>query len=749
MIIENIHIDRFGKLCDFSLDFSKGFNLIFGNNEDGKTTIMSFIRLMFYGSGKQKDDLTVNLRKRYDPLDGEKMGGSITFSHDGKNYCLQKLFGKTKKSDKTVLTDLSLGKIIKLPSDKDVGEMFFGLSAGAFERSIYIGSLPPASDGGSEELSDKLAAAAGTGETADGYEQIKSRLDKALGSIRTPRKVGTADRIETEISGLNGKLEIAKETEQKRLAAEQQLTETEKNIDYFTKQCAELEERAKKQKATKEKAALLAERSLREKQKKLLAEIGTVTPEECDNTLSLLQERALLLATLNATQPISLDDINQDDTTERTLDDTQNRIATLGKELSALTEKISISEEKLENAEKSKSANSALLFAAAGIFAATGIVGSVFLFHFLFLLIPSVVLTAAAFLSASKQKTALKAKEKLRSELLSLKEQKTKLEGEKNKAETFFAVLNERLSNKNAENERKVKKHAEQSKKISEDKAKIEHIDSLLSKSPVKTKESANYMLSLFRELDTLKAKHSAGTFCDLDDDALERRIALCPDDSNTDECSEEELLRQLDNTKKRTNELHEQLASYQTYCKTAFSNDPGVSVIEREILEKRELLSRLDAHFAALNIAKEVLSEAYDEMRQTFAPELNRLTGEIFSALSDNKYSGVTVSNELALAVKEKGSPVPMESGYLSAGSHDQAELSLRLAIAKLTAGDTALPLLLDDVLCQYDDGRTETALNFLADYAENTQVLFFTCHGSIKALANDKGTVISLLKN
>ena len=50
MKINSIHIASFGKFKDFSFNFSDGFNIIYGDNEDGKTTIMSFIKMMFYGS---------------------------------------------------------------------------------------------------------------------------------------------------------------------------------------------------------------------------------------------------------------------------------------------------------------------------------------------------------------------------------------------------------------------------------------------------------------------------------------------------------------------------------------------------------------------------------------------------------------------------------------------------------------------------------------------------------------------------
>ena len=61
MIIKKINIVGFGKLSDFSLDFTSGSNVVYGKNEDGKTTIMAFIKMMFYGTtSKQSESYKVS-----------------------------------------------------------------------------------------------------------------------------------------------------------------------------------------------------------------------------------------------------------------------------------------------------------------------------------------------------------------------------------------------------------------------------------------------------------------------------------------------------------------------------------------------------------------------------------------------------------------------------------------------------------------------------------------------------------------
>ena len=48
MKIKNIHIDNFGKFENFNINFKDDIQIIYGENEAGKSTLMDFIKLMFY-----------------------------------------------------------------------------------------------------------------------------------------------------------------------------------------------------------------------------------------------------------------------------------------------------------------------------------------------------------------------------------------------------------------------------------------------------------------------------------------------------------------------------------------------------------------------------------------------------------------------------------------------------------------------------------------------------------------------------
>ena len=66
----------------------------------------------------------------------------------------------------------------------------------------------------------------------------------------------------------------------------------------------------------------------------------------------------------------------------------------------------------------------------------------------------------------------------------------------------------------------------------------------------------------------------------------------------------------------------------------------------------------------------------------------------------------------------------------YLSQGTVDQLYLAVRLAVCDLCLPQRP-PIVLDDALADFDDGRAAQGLALLRELAEEQQVLLFTCHG------------------
>jgi uncharacterized protein YhaN len=77
------------------------------------------------------------------------------------------------------------------------------------------------------------------------------------------------------------------------------------------------------------------------------------------------------------------------------------------------------------------------------------------------------------------------------------------------------------------------------------------------------------------------------------------------------------------------------------------------------------------------------------------------------------------------------------MDATYLSRGSVEQLYLCLRLGLAETFAERAeALPIILDDVLVNFDPGRAASVAEVLAETAERHQVLLLTCHPHLEEL-------------
>ena len=178
MKIKEIYISSFGGVKDLKISAENGLNVIYGENEKGKTTLMSFIKMMFYGSERANAQISKYIRKKYTPWDGSPMAGSIVFEARGRNFRLDREFRSSNSTDKVTLWDLDLGESKSVSGD--VGNEIFGLSVGAFERTVFIGQFGfPESDAKSEsEINSRLSNIALTGDESVSFETVKNRILK-------------------------------------------------------------------------------------------------------------------------------------------------------------------------------------------------------------------------------------------------------------------------------------------------------------------------------------------------------------------------------------------------------------------------------------------------------------------------------------------------------------------------------------------------------------------------------------------
>ena len=86
--------------------------------------------------------------------------------------------------------------------------------------------------------------------------------------------------------------------------------------------------------------------------------------------------------------------------------------------------------------------------------------------------------------------------------------------------------------------------------------------------------------------------------------------------------------------------------------------------------------------------------------------------------------------------------------SAGMSEGTADQLYLALRLAaIERHLESGPAVPVIVDDILVQFDDERAGAAFDALAKLGAKTQVLLFTHHKHLLELARRSIPAASML--
>lgn len=210
--IRSIHIGNFGGLRNFNMEFQSGFNIIYGKNEFGKSTIMAFIKMMLYGCNSKSKDISQNLRRKYQPFDGGQMCGNMRFVVGDSEYLLEKEFGKTPAFDVRHIYN-EVGREIEVPKEYEVGEYFLGLKVYEFEKIIFAGSDRDYLKGEvSNDIFERITnVAAGFDEDDNSIDDLE-RIEKEMEKLKSKRGTsGEIIEVNKEIDDISEEIERLKE----------------------------------------------------------------------------------------------------------------------------------------------------------------------------------------------------------------------------------------------------------------------------------------------------------------------------------------------------------------------------------------------------------------------------------------------------------------------------------------------------------------------------------------------------------
>lgn len=243
MLIENLQINNFGKLKNRNIELNNGINVIYGENESGKTTLLKFITSMFYGVNKNKNGKRISDFEKYTPWEEGEFSGKIKYKLDNEEE--YEVYRNFAKKNPQVLDKLGNDVSKNYTIDKTYGNKFFFEQTKVDEELFNMAMVVMQQEVKLDEkkqniLIQKASNIMLTGEDDVSYKKIISKLNKKqteeIGTEKSPTKPLYLTRQKIEELGrkkaeLENILPLQYEIEDKKIDIEKDVKHGEKELE--------------------------------------------------------------------------------------------------------------------------------------------------------------------------------------------------------------------------------------------------------------------------------------------------------------------------------------------------------------------------------------------------------------------------------------------------------------------------------------------------------------------------------------
>ena len=701
----------FGKLQDQQLSLQPGLNCIYAPNESGKSTWSHFLRIMLYGLNTRDRGLLAD-KNRFAPWSGAAMRGQMQVTDsDGTQLTLSR---DTRRANAPMghFTCTYTGTATAVPGidGQNAGETLLGVPREVFERSAFIRQSALAVDSDAE-LERRIAALITTGEEDVSYTEVRDRLKKQLNRRRSNRATGQIPVLEREISDLEEQLAQMDSLSQQADAARQQLESlTRQQKELQTQQA--LWQQLQQQEAAQKYAAAQAAAQEAAHRAAWLVETAGPLPEE--DTLTRLEGQCTALEEAQAA-------LGQAQAAEKAAQKAADEAKALYTAHPLYPDDDTACRARLDRIAAPKApspllpvAGVVLLLAGAVLaFFSRGAVPQVYLYGALAL--AGLVFTGVSLLLQGKAK---KAGRKANDDRAALEAQMAE-----------YLPLRQRYEDAG--------RQAAQAAAAADGLAQIQQQQLLTLLSGLRPYAPAAAdpggarvaLTHLRQQKHTLSEAQRAARETALRRDLLREHLPEGPlPDTGTPlphpSLSPEQVTARLSQTTLLLQSAQSRLDTLTGQLRSLGSADD----LTAQLQQRRQQLAQLQEEYDAIALAMEVLDDANTTLQNRFSPALGARAAEIFAKITGGRYQKVLLSRDFSLETDSEGAQRSVQ--LLSQGASDQLYLAVRLAICDMVLpAEKRVPLVLDDALLSFDDGRLHAALDYLLEESERRQILLFTC--------------------
>lgn len=737
MKIVELNLIDFGKFHNQIIDFSTGLNVLYGENESGKTTIFKFIEGIFYGFAKSylRTLRTTADYDKYMPWEGRNYRGSILFETNSNKYRIYRDFISKEYYiyDETTGTDISPELEGYSRSNLSFpGEFFFGIGSELFSKVFVIQEdLLSMEDQTKEILQDQLTQhSAQALESFSAYSSLQYlvNLKNEIGTTKAKKKPLGSLHHEREnlLKELESLEDIRKEYEisisqLRALEEERELLEKEFSLSQTQ---ALFEERSRLESAMNMKNNLNNEIKSLELEIKTSHLLNTVSDEEIDQYISNLH---------------SLDRIKND----------YDRISTAKKECFQRLKKLhsefhlnkdvenrykEIEKRYMKNKKLSKRIQYIFFFSILPLlmFLYSYYSGQINVFYISLVLLAAVILAVLLLFSAQK---------KLKDEI----KQKTKslvMDYDLPKLSTKELLQNYMPLHTDASSTSEYTLIQEQ---IEDYDLRIDH---LIRQEDEKTEELRAFLFKIdkvdiltFEELENLKNREKS-----IIETCIQKKSLLKQVESEFD-FTRLNYLRDLKLEKK-------DVEKFETINEKVRDNSTKISALKERIsflepkleqlLESTERVEELNVKIEYYNnrrkgieLAIESINLAKNNIYKNYIPRINNMLSTLMSELR-GEGAVFKMGDQFNLSFLNSSDKYISEES-LSSGTFDQIMILIRLFLIEEIFKDE-FPLILDDAFIRTDQRRLGILLDYLAEISDYRQILLFTCQQREKELLDNK---------
>ena len=718
----------FGKLQGERLTLEPGLNIITAPNEGGKSTSCAFLRAMFYGIDTRDRDRKGHLAEKnhYQPWSGAPMEGEITLEWQGRDITIRRgPRGTVPFGSFSAVYTGTEEPVPGLTADT-CGQMLLGVGREVYERSAFIGQSGSLAIRSAPELEARIAALVSSGEEDVSYSQVERQLKEWLNRRKVNKSVGRIPQLEGERAELAQSVGELQQLNDQINQLEGERAQAKRRHAFCTQQLERYKAIAQQKLDRQYTQALTDENQAQAQLDALLSEqarFGTLPSREA------LKRAQGELAFLKALEPEIRLGQEELEAAQQALE--RARQAAQDNLFPGMTgeEAVRKGEQDRESyragvAKRAASRRNAALLQVVGVLAGAALA----VFGPLWWLGPiayAVCAAASAVVFAGGTKAGRQAEQILARYGVDQVEDIAALAGNYQQRVT--------AADQAAQQVRMIQGG------LKDRQARLENsrrdLFQFVHTFAPEVKELFGVSAALSRALnlgerETLARSRLEGA----------QRLTQALQAQGGRELTEETELSQptlpLEQAAQETGRLQVELerldrALNQARGKQQALGDPAALSAQLEQVE--EELSRRNREYQAISIAMDTLKQADAQLQQRFSPQLNRAAGALLDRLTGGKYHTLSLDKQLDASAAGERDVLPHSALYLSKGTVDQIYLAVRLAVCDLCLPDA--PLVLDEALASFDDGRAQRALELLRELAQQRQILLFTCHNREQA--------------